>query len=189
MQGNVFVDTNIFVYAKDASEPAKQSIAASVIRELWVERRGRTSVQVLNEFYVTVTRKLVPGMPRNDAWDTVQALLAWAPLVIDARVLYLAREVEARYHLSWSDSMVVAAADLQQCDLLLTEDLQHGMVCGTVRIWNPFEAQVDEAASTYVVRVQPAARHRPRGRPRSRPARSDTQTQQPSSASGRRGGA
>jgi len=177
MQGNVFVDTNIFVYAKDASEPARQSIASSWIRELWVERRGRTSVQVLNEFYVTVTRKLVPGMPRADAWEIVEALLAWAPQPLDARVLHLGREVEARYQLSWWDAMVIAAADLQQCDLLLTEDLQHGMVCGPVRIWNPFEAQASETPPAYIVRPQPVPRHRSRGRPRSRPAQPDKLTQ------------
>jgi predicted nucleic acid-binding protein len=168
VQTNLFVDTNVFVYARDAGEPLKQSTAANWIRELWLGRRGRTSVQVLNEFYVTVTRKLVPGMSRDEAWEDVQALMAWEPQPLDHGVMHRAREIERRYRLSWWDSMVVAAAELQDCALLLTEDLQHGLVCGSVQICNPFEAQVEEIAAAHVVRQRPVSRHRPPGRPPSR---------------------
>jgi predicted nucleic acid-binding protein len=168
VQTNIFVDTNVFVYARDASEPTKQTIAADWIRELWLERRGRTSVQVLNEFYVTVTRKLVPGMSRDEAWDDIQALMAWDPHPLDRGAMLRAREIERRYQLSWWDSMVVAAAELQECALLLTEDLQHGLACGSVRICNPFEAQVDETTPAYATRWEPVPRHRAPGRPRVR---------------------
>ncbi len=54
---------------------------------LWRERTGRTSVQVLGECYVTVTRKLKPGVKADDAWDDVQALMSWEPQPIDVEVL------------------------------------------------------------------------------------------------------
>lgn len=167
MRDLVFVDTNVLVYARDASEPAKQAVAAGWLRELWVEQRGRTSVQVLSEYYVTLTRKLDPGLTPDDAWDDVQALLAWEPQPADPDLLLLARGVERRYRLSWWDAMIVAAAQRQNCPLLLTEDLQNGLVCGDVTIRDPFDARIAEPREVYEPEPIPASRHRRPGRPRS----------------------
>ena len=68
MTAPVFVDTNIFVYARDAGARIKQTAAEDWIRQLWLEQRGRTSLQVLSEFYTTVTRKLDPGVAQDEAW-------------------------------------------------------------------------------------------------------------------------
>lgn len=170
MSDLVFVDTNVFVYARDASESVKQPIAAEWIEQLWVEQRGRTSMQVLSEYYATVTRKLDPGLSPNEAWEDVDALLAWEPREIGRDVLILARGVEQRYKLSWWDSMIVAAAELQNCAVLLTEDLQHGLVCGTVTIRNPFEDRVAEESRQYAATPKIVSRHRAPGRPRRRGA-------------------
>jgi predicted nucleic acid-binding protein len=79
---------------------------------------------VLSEYYVNVTRKLDPGLSANEAWDDVQALLAWDPQPIDGALLQRGQSVSSRYGLSWWDSLVVAAAQAQGCSLLLTEGLQ-----------------------------------------------------------------
>ncbi len=63
----VFVDTNVFVYRLDASEPAKQPRAKIWVNLLWTRRAGRLSTQILQEYYQTVTRKLKPGLPREMA--------------------------------------------------------------------------------------------------------------------------
>ena len=97
MTARVFVDTNVLVYARDASEPEKQPAAARWLEQLWIEQRGRTSIQVLNEYYVTVTRNLRPGMEPDEAWRDVDALLAWEPQVIDAVLLRRARDLERRH--------------------------------------------------------------------------------------------
>ena len=76
----VFVDTNVLVYARDASERDKQRRASAWMAHLWRTGSGRLSVQVLQEYYVTVTRKLQPGLPKKDARADVQDLLAWKPL-------------------------------------------------------------------------------------------------------------
>jgi predicted nucleic acid-binding protein len=165
MNGTVFVDTNVFVYARDPGEPAKQPIAAEWVRNLWAEQRGRTSIQVLSEYYATVTRKLDPGLSADEAWEDVTTLLAWEPQEIDRDVIARAREIERRYELSWWDAMIVAAAELQTCAVLLSEDLQHGMVCGTVRIRNPFVGAIEDERSDYAP-AKPLSRHRGRGRPR-----------------------
>lgn len=166
MTAAVFVDTNVLVYARDASEPCKQPAAARWIEQLWIEQRGRTGIQVLNEYYVTVTRKLEPGMTQADAWDDVRALLAWEPQPVDHDVLLRAHDVERRHALSWWDAMIVAAAQLQHCALLLTEDLQDGLSCDGVTVCNPFTTGVAEEAARYVATPAPASRHKARGRPR-----------------------
>jgi predicted nucleic acid-binding protein len=165
MTAPVFVDTNVLVYARDASEPVKQPLAAQWIAHLWKEQRGRTSMQVLNEYYVTTTRKLSPGLQPDEAWDDVQALLAWEPHAINRELLERAREVERRYRLSWWDAMVVGAAQLQSCSILLTEDLQNGMVFNGVTVRNPFEMRVSEDRAIYEVTPAVISRHRKRGRP------------------------
>lgn len=172
MSAPVFVDTNILIYARDASERGKQAVAAECLAWLWRERLGRTSTQVLSEYYVNVTRKLKPGLPANQAWEDVSALMAWHPMAIDAAVLRRAREIEREWRLGWWDSMVVATAQLQGCGTLLTEDLQAGAVIGGVKIVNPFTSAVHEPAAAYIAgSAAPLARsrHRGPGRPRKRP--------------------
>lgn len=161
-----FVDANVLVYMTDPRDPGKQSSAREWVRRLWRERNGRTSIQALSEFYTTVTRKLEPRVPRDDAWAFVQELLAWSPLAIDRMLIVRAREVEQRHKLSWWDSLIVAAAQLQECAILLTEDLQDGVVLGTVRVRNPFGHSAHEPDSSYEVLPVAATLHRARGRPR-----------------------
>lgn len=67
MTASCFVDTNVLLYFHDASEPVKQAAAAPWLTALWQARAGRVSYPVLSEFYVTVTRKLQPGMPPEPA--------------------------------------------------------------------------------------------------------------------------
>lgn len=76
----VFVDTNVLVYARDARDPRKQTAAAEWLAELWASRRGRISAQVLQEYYVTVTAKLDPGLSLEEAREDVIALRSWHPL-------------------------------------------------------------------------------------------------------------
>ena len=82
----VFVDADVLVYARDANEAVKQPRAADWIARLWSERSGRTSMQVLSEYYATVTRKVRPAMSADTAWSDVRSYLAWQPQPID-RVL------------------------------------------------------------------------------------------------------
>lgn len=164
MSATVFVDTNVLVYARNTADQRRQSTAEDWLRRLWRERRGRTSIQVLSEYYATVTRKLKPGLQPDEAWDDVRALLAWEPQEIDGSLLLRAHGIERRYRLSWWDSMIVAAAQAQDCALLLTEDLQDGMNFDGVVVCDPFVTKVAETSVDYV--PPPLARHRKRGRPR-----------------------
>lgn len=134
----VFVDSNVLVYARDSSESAKQPKAADWMKRLWRSRSGRVSYQVLTEFYVTVTRKLSPGLSADLARRDVRALLAWHPVPIEGPVLHAAWDVERRFRIPFWDALIVGAAQVAECEYLLTEDLQDGQKLGDVRVVNPF---------------------------------------------------
>lgn len=134
----VFVDSNVLVYEWDASETEKRQRAAAWMRHLWETKTGRLSFQVLTEFYITVTRKLKPGMAPRAAQRNVRTLLAWQPVAIDAGVMETAFEIQERYLLSYWDSLVVAAADATRSRYLLSEDFQEGQELGGVKVVNPF---------------------------------------------------
>lgn len=163
-----FVDANVLVYAHNPAEELKCSVAKDLLQGLWSDLSGRTSVQALNEFYTTVTRKLSSPMGPDQAWAEVEEFFRWNPQQVDVALLRRGRQIEARYRLSWWDSLIVAAAQLQGCSLLYTEDLQHGAIFDGVRVVNPFVSQVQEEPAPY--RVPVASPHRPRGRPRKQAA-------------------
>ena len=163
-----FVDANVIVYSLDPRDSLKQARAEEWLERLWQQRTGRTSVQVLGELYTVATRKLAPRLASDVAWEEAARYFAWSPRAIDVTLLARAREIERRYGISWWDSMVVAAAQLQDCVVLLTEDLQDGMVFGTLAVRSPFSPVLEQPPAGYgVARAQPL--HPPRGRPPRRP--------------------
>lgn len=137
MSGEVFVDTNVLVYARDASEPEKQRQAAGWMDHLWRAGTGRLSFQVLQEFYVTVTQKLKPGLPPDRARRDVRSLLAWRPVAADPHLIEGAWAIQDRYSISWWDALIVSAAQIAGCRYLLSEDLQ-GQDFARLRVIHPF---------------------------------------------------
>lgn len=162
---HVFVDTNVFVYARQAHEVEKQPVAAQWIDRLWREQTGRTSMQVLSECYVTLVRGLEPAPPRGLAWDYVRSLLAWKPQPIEEPVFHRAFEIEQRHRLNWWDCLIVASAQLQACSVLLTEDLQDGANYGGVTVRNPFALGVSDDLAAYVPAGLEPPPYPRRGRP------------------------
>lgn len=142
MNVKVFVDTNILVYARDKSEADKQAVALQWLTVLWQRRSGRLSFQTLNEFYVTVTQRLKPGLSRADAQADIRSLLLWNPLAVDATVMENAWLIQERYNFSWWDSLILSAAQIQDCSYVLSEDMQHGQQIGNLTIINPFLADI-----------------------------------------------
>lgn len=169
MTAPCFVDANVFVYACDPADLRKQAVAQGVLERLWVEQSGRTSIQALNEFYTVVTGKLRHVVSREKAWDQVESFLQWFPQVVDAEVMRRAHRVEKQFRLSWWDALMVAAAQLQGCRILFSEDLQHGAVYDSVQVRDPFLDQVNELPPPDYVPAPRPTPHRPRGRPRKHP--------------------
>jgi predicted nucleic acid-binding protein len=134
----VFVDTNVLLYSEDGADADKQSRALAWLKELWTRRCGRLSTQVLSEFYVNATRKLKPAMPSGDARAEVRRYQRWHPWQVDQATIEAAWAVESRYKLGFWDALIVAAAQQQACEILLSEDLQHDQRFDAVRVINPF---------------------------------------------------
>lgn len=133
-----FVDTNVLVYARQDRELTKQSVAAGWLEHLWASDSGRVSTQVLNEYYVTITRKVDPPAAIEDARADVGDFASWRPVGIDEELIAAAWDIEDRYGFHFWDALVVAAAKASGCDTLLTEDLQDGQDLDGLLVVNPF---------------------------------------------------
>lgn len=144
MSDKAFLDTNILVYSRDAGSGVKQMLAEKLIKHLWESRSGALSVQILNEYFVTVTRKLKPGISPDQAWKDICLLKAWQPISINWRLLERSNQIIQEHSLSWWDAQVVAAAQLANCSLLYTEDLSDGQQFGNVLVINPFTQSVSQ---------------------------------------------
>lgn len=142
MTAPVFVDTNVLLYATDTADPEKQRRAAAWRAELWRSRLGRTSYQVLQEFYAQAMRK----NPKRslEARAEVRDLFAWEPIATDEAVIEAAWGFQERFSLSFWDALIVAAASIQGCGFLLTEDLSHGQLLDRVRVVSPFRTAPGE---------------------------------------------
>jgi predicted nucleic acid-binding protein len=138
------VDTNVLVYARDASEPEKQARAAEWMATLWERRAGRLSYQVLQEFYLTVTMKLSPGLDKELARRDVRALGAWQPIATNSQILEGAWLLQDRHQFPWWDAFIVAAAQLSECQYLLSEDFQGGLDFGKLKVIHPFHQRPDD---------------------------------------------
>ena len=170
MTGTVFVDANVFLYAIDEGDPVKMPRARAWIESLWESGLGRTSLQVLSEYYVNLKRKAGPAVSAEESWRRVARFLLWNPQAVDGPLFRRAWEIEQRWRLSWWDGMVVAAAQLQGCSVLLTEDLQDGANYGGVMVRSPFTLDAREPLPAYAVVPAARPRYRGRGRPRKAPA-------------------
>jgi predicted nucleic acid-binding protein len=133
-----FVDANILVYAEDRDAKAKHEKARDLVLDLWNERSGALSVQVLQEFYVTVTRKLKKPWSSAKALEVVQEYLTWNVIENTGKLLTNAVELQQKAQLSFWDAMVVQAAIDAGCDTLYSEDLNAGQKFGALIIVNPF---------------------------------------------------
>jgi predicted nucleic acid-binding protein len=135
----VFVDTNVLVYAHDASETTRQPVAESLLAQLWRTRSGALSTQVLEEFYVVATRGYDPPMPRRQARELVDAYSQWQLVHVDVALMVTASQLEKRHTLSFWDALIVEAARRAGATRLVTADLPSGRRLAGLLIDNPFE--------------------------------------------------
>ena len=133
-----FVDTNVLVYAFDRSAEAKQAAAQRLLEELWERETGCLSVQVLQEFFVTITRKVPRPLSIDAAADRIRELAVWKVFAPTAQDVLTAIALQKKTKLSFWDAMVIHAAAEAGCDVLWTEDLSDRQILRGVRIRNPF---------------------------------------------------
>ena len=133
-----FVDTNILLYAYDASAAERHRRASDLVGALGRTRRGVLSVQVLQEFYVNATRKLAVPLSPVEARARLRTLSRWpthAPLASD---VIAASEIAEEHQLSFWDAMIIRSASRMDCTVLWSEDLNDGQVIQGVEVRNPF---------------------------------------------------
>jgi predicted nucleic acid-binding protein len=145
MSDRVFLDTNILVYLFDADAPAKQRHVREVISRYAPKGHLLLSTQVLQEFYVCVTRKLATPLDPDEALQAVQDLASWPVVQIDTPLIILAIIRSRRAKLSFWDALIVEAALAGGATHLYTEDFQHGQTIEGMRIANPFEKQAERS--------------------------------------------
>jgi predicted nucleic acid-binding protein len=131
-----FLDTNVLLYADDASSGDKQEAAISLIEAGFRSRKGVISTQVLQEYFVNATRKL--GVTADVARASVELYQSMHTVSILPADILEAIDLHRLHSISLWDSLIVCAAAKSGCRILYSEDLQNGRRFGSVRVVNPF---------------------------------------------------
>ena len=134
-----FLDTNIFVYAATDDDPAKASVASSLVRRALSTHKGVVSFQVVQEFFNVAFKRFAPRMSPAESEAYIDGVFlpmlrihSSASLYIEALALY------RKHSLAWYDSLIVSAALQAECAILYSEDMQHGQRFGALQVRNPF---------------------------------------------------
>lgn len=135
MSGKAFLDTNVLAYALDADSPAKQGVCRTLISDTGASGTGVISTQVMQEFFVTATRKL--GLPPLAAKALLKTFTAFEIVQVSPMLIQEAIDCSVLNELSFWDSLIVASAAAAGCDTLYTEDLNAGQTILGVTVRNP----------------------------------------------------
>jgi predicted nucleic acid-binding protein len=144
MSAKTFVDTNVLIYAHDADAGMKHETAKAVLRDLWGRRAGVLSTQILQEFYVNVTRKIAAPLPKPVARAVVDSYMVWC-IDTTAAEISAAFRIEDEAGIGFWDALIVAAARKAGAARILSEDLNPGRIIAGVRIENPFSTPTSHA--------------------------------------------
>lgn len=139
-QGLEFVDTNVLLYAYDRSAGDRHEAATRLVGEIGAARRGATSIQVLQEFYVNATRKIAEPLGHDTAVRRLEALSRWSVHVSQATDVMAAAGLSRGSMLSFWDAMIIHSAAALGCAVLWSEDLNDGQRIGRVTVRNPFRS-------------------------------------------------
>ncbi|MFQ5588980.1 MAG: PIN domain-containing protein, partial [Nitrospiria bacterium] len=116
----------------------KKKKAVALMESLWESANGVLSLQVLKEFFVTVTKKLSPAMDFAEAKSATIDLLSWNVFLETGDSFEKSLEIVEKYKVSFWDANILSAAILSDSHQLFTEDMQHGQIIEGVKIVNPF---------------------------------------------------
>ncbi len=137
MNGKTFVDTNVLIYAHDVDAGRKHDTARKLLLELWSEREGVLSTQVLQEFYVNATRKIARPLSRESARLVVSSYAVWC-IDMTPNEIAVAFQIEDASKIGFWDALIIATALKSGASRILSEDLNAGQTFSGIRVDNPF---------------------------------------------------
>lgn len=144
-----FVDSNVLVYAHSRASAEKRDRASKLLDRLWVSGGGCVSIQVLQEFFVVVTRKVPQPLSIGEASEIVEDYSRWNVYCPEPKDLSAAIDVHKRFRISFWDAMIIQSARRLNCGVLWTEDLSNGQAYADVTVCDPFSSLVMEEAAPY----------------------------------------
>jgi len=133
-----FVDTNILVYAYHQTAGSKHESARGLMDRLWDDGEGVLSTQVLQEFYVAVTRKIPQPIASRRAREIIADLGTWTVATLEVPEILSASEISDRYRVNFWVGLILAAAQKEDAEILWSEDPNDGQKYGGVVVRNPF---------------------------------------------------
>ena len=142
MSDRYFVDTNILMYAHDTRAGVKHERAKALVEDLWRDRSGVVSTQVLQELAVSLRRKAGRPLDAKSTREIVSDYLAWEVVTNTGASILEALEIGERYRVSFWDALIIQAANTAAASVLYSEDLSSGQVYGSVRAVNPLDVTV-----------------------------------------------
>src|SRR5271163_429156 len=137
MSVKTFVDTNVLVYAHDVDDPSKHDLARDALRELWTDGTGVLSPQVLQEFYVNVTRKIATPLAKDAARQVVSSYAIWCTETTSSEISAAFR-IEDESRISFWDALIVSSALKSGAARILSEDFNAGQRFAGIVVENPF---------------------------------------------------
>ena len=135
-----FVDANVLVYAHDLTAGDKRSRSRALLDDLWDTRQGCLSVQVLQEFFVTTTRKIPKPLDPSAAAQIISDLARWHVHAPAAPDVLAAIDIQQQAGTSFWHAMILRSAQELGCPVLYSEDLNAGQSYAGIRVSNPFTA-------------------------------------------------
>ncbi len=133
-----FVDTNILVYAYDSSSGKKHETAQALVKKLWESESGCISVQVLQELYVSLIKKVNPPIDIDLVAQIIRDLSVWQTYVPGKEDVLQAIEISRRHKISFWDAMIIQSAKRCGCKQIWSEDLSSSQTYDYIQIINPF---------------------------------------------------
>jgi predicted nucleic acid-binding protein len=137
MSDKYFVDTNILMYAHDTSAGEKHEHSKALVEELWRDRTGVVSTQVLQELSVNLRKKAGRPLDAKATREIIADYLTWQVIVNGGESILEALDLEARYQISFWDALMIHAAQTAGVDVVYSEDLSDGQRYGDVQVRNP----------------------------------------------------
>lgn len=138
-EDKIFVDTNVLVYAFDISAGIKHEKAVEIIEDCWRLENGIISSQVLEEFFMCLTKKIPVHIDSIIVKQIIKDFLKWKTVVIDGEIILEAIDIHNKYKYSFWDSMIIASAIEGGANIIFSEDFSNSHIIKDIVIKNPFK--------------------------------------------------